>query len=81
LVGASHGVRLNLSPNGVAIEPILKRYGEPRVDGDWLVVEGATRDSIPGLVRELVGVGVEIYAIEPSVRTLEQRFLEVLEKR
>jgi len=78
LIGASHGVRIVVSPNGVAIDPILQRYGNPSADGDWISIEGATRDVIPALVRDLVGAGAAIYAIEASTRTLEQRFMEVL---
>jgi ABC-2 type transport system ATP-binding protein len=81
LVGASRGVRLIASSNGAAIDPILRRYGTPTNDGEWIHIEGATRDAIPALVRDLVTAGAQLYAIEPSTTTLEQRFMEVLGAR
>jgi ABC-2 type transport system ATP-binding protein len=78
LIGASHGVRVIVAPNGAAIDPILQRYGTPTSDGDWISIDGATRESIPALVRDLVEAGAQIYAVEASTRTLEQRFMEVL---
>ncbi len=78
VVGEPHGVRLRISPNGTAIEPIASRFGTLKRDGEWHVVTGIAPKLVPQLVAQLVSAGVEIYAVEPLAATLEQRFLEMM---
>jgi ABC-2 type transport system ATP-binding protein len=81
LRGGGHAVRLRVgglgaSPDG--IEPLLRSFGEVGVDGDWYTVEGVESEGVPRLVAALVSAGVDIYAVEPSRLTLEDRFLQLL---
>ncbi|HEY5348742.1 MAG TPA: ABC transporter ATP-binding protein [Candidatus Lustribacter sp.] len=81
LVGVARGVRLKASPAAGPLHSILTRFGIPRDDGDWIVVDAMTRDDVPKLVRELVAAGIALHAIEPLTATLEERFIEVLQTR
>lgn len=56
----------------------LSRFGEMQDDGEWLRLQRLEPDSVPDVVAEVVGMGGRVYAVEPRVRTLEDRFLELL---
>jgi ABC-2 type transport system ATP-binding protein len=50
------------------------------VDGDWLSVSGIGASAIPELVAELVRMGAGVHAVQPGTRTLEERFIELLQE-
>ena len=57
---------------------IAGRFGETRLDGEWLVVDSIADATVPALVAELVGHGGAVHAVVPSRHTLEERFLSLL---
>ncbi len=59
----------------------LDRFGRPRRDGDWIVLEGVDRSRIPDLVGETVALGGRVEAVIPEQQSLEARFLELLGER
>ncbi|MDA8344657.1 MAG: ABC transporter ATP-binding protein [Thermaerobacter sp.] len=56
----------------------LRRFGEPRLRGTALEVEGIRRVEVPELVAALCASGARVYAVELRRATLEERFLGLL---
>jgi ABC-2 type transport system ATP-binding protein len=71
-------LRLRLGTTGPAVIELLRRFGEVHVADGWTLLRGAAPERAPQVVRELVSMGVEVYAVEPSRITLEERLLSVL---
>jgi ABC-2 type transport system ATP-binding protein len=86
-------VRLHLDGVGATALDRLARTGEVSRDGDRYVVslgnlgaptagesdgEDTRDDVVPGLVADLVALGVRVHAVEPSRITLEDKLLDVL---
>jgi ABC-2 type transport system ATP-binding protein len=71
-------LRLRLGAAGADVAGLLGRYGEVHVADGWTVLRGAAPDVAPQVVRELVAQGVDVYAVEPTRITLEERLLSVL---
>jgi ABC-2 type transport system ATP-binding protein len=69
-------LRLRLDGVDAAAQTRLKEAGEVHRDGDDYLVTG--EGDVPSLVRDLVGLGVRIHAVEPGRISLEERLLEVL---
>ncbi len=75
---ADSGVRVKVEGLDPADLAKLKRFGQPRPDGEWLWVEGVGPDGVPELVAEIVGLGGRVFAVEPRHHSLEERFMELL---
>jgi ABC-2 type transport system ATP-binding protein len=78
LRGAQHAIRLRLaglSPQG---RMELNRFGSVDIEEEWYTVRGIEPDEVPELVAALVATGARVYAVEPRLQTLEDRFLELL---
>jgi len=73
-----NAVRLRVAGLNGAHRAQLTRFGEVREEGDWLTVRGLAFDRVPELVATLVGMGGQVYAVEPSHQSLEDRFLQLL---
>jgi ABC-2 type transport system ATP-binding protein len=71
------GVRVRVDGLGVATGK-LRRFGNLRLDGDWISVDGVTLETVPDLVAEIVALGGRVYAVEPRHQSLEDRFMELL---
>jgi ABC-2 type transport system ATP-binding protein len=77
-------VRLRLSGVDDAVHARLRAEGPVTRSGDWFTVElpGAApadgADPVPALVRDLVGAGVLVHAVEPGHISLEERLLGIL---
>jgi ABC-2 type transport system ATP-binding protein len=74
-------LRLHLADLSTAAEARLAATGNVERAGDWFTValpadEDAT--AIPDLVRDLVGMGVRVHAVEPARISLEERLLGIL---
>ena len=70
------GIRVT-GEDGVGRE-VAARYGQTRVDGEWLYVDGVAEASVPALVADLVARGGAIHAVVPTRHTLEERFMSLL---
>ncbi len=73
---------VSLRVRGLSADAIasLGRFGRIAAPEDGrLTIDGLAPDSIPDLVAEAVRLGGRVYAVEPQQRTLEDRFLELLE--
>ncbi len=57
---------------------IAGRFGQTRLDGEWLVVDSIADEAVPALVAELVARGGAVHAVVPARHTLEERFLSLL---
>ena len=74
-------VRLRLDTADGRAEARLRAAGSLTRSGDWFTVQLASDDdgvTVPELVRDLVGLGVRVHAVEPARISLEERLLEVL---
>ena len=73
--------RLRLSGLTAEAERRLSGAGQLRRDADWCTVslaEDEAETAIPALVRDLVGLGVAVHAVEPARISLEDRLLGIL---
>ncbi|MCF6506512.1 ABC transporter ATP-binding protein [Blastococcus sp. MG754426] len=76
-----HEVRLRLGDVGPRADERLRATGTLTRSGDWFTVALAAEDdgvTVPDLVRDLVGLGVRVHAVEPVRISLEERLLAVL---
>jgi ABC-2 type transport system ATP-binding protein len=76
-----HEVRLRLDSMTGRAEDRLRAAGSTTHSGDWFTVALAADDdgvTVPDLVRDLVGLGVRVHAVEPVRISLEERLLAVL---
>ena len=74
-------VRLRLGGVDGRAEDRLRAAGSLTRSGDWFTVALPTDDdgvTVPELVRDLVGLGVPVHAVEPVRISLEERLLAVL---
>jgi ABC-2 type transport system ATP-binding protein len=75
-------LRLHLSGATEAVERRLAATGPVERSGNWFTVRLPSADDdgrlVPALVRDLVGLGVGIHAIEPTRMSLEERLLGIL---
>ena len=73
-------VRLELAPLDERILRGLARWCDSvRQDGDTSVfLELRSRDDVPEILRWLVELGVDVYAITPETPTLEELFVEIM---
>jgi ABC-2 type transport system ATP-binding protein len=74
-------VRLRLDTADGRAEERLRAAGSLTRSGDWFTVQLAADDdgvTVPDLVRDLVGLGVRVHAVEPVRISLEERLLAVL---
>jgi ABC-2 type transport system ATP-binding protein len=74
-------VRLRLGSVDARAEDRLRVAGSTSRSGDWFTVQLAADDdgvTVPDLVRDLVGLGVGVHAVEPVRISLEERLLSVL---
>ena len=74
-------VRLRLGAADRRVEDRLRAAGPLTREGDWFTVAlGADDDgvTVPDLVRDLVGLGVRVHAVEPVRISLEERLLGIL---
>lgn len=76
-----HEVRLHLTGLPADAEARLAAAGRVEREGDWFTVAFAAADdeaTVPDLVRDLVGLGVRVHAVEPGRISLEERLLGIL---
>jgi ABC-2 type transport system ATP-binding protein len=74
-------VRLRLDAADGLAEDRLRAAGALTRSGDWFTVQLSANDdgvTVPDLVRDLVGLGVRVHAVEPVRISLEDRLLSVL---
>ncbi|MFZ5871798.1 MAG: ABC transporter ATP-binding protein [Actinomycetota bacterium] len=74
-------LRLLLTDLTAAVEERLRATGPVTRAGDWVTVALPAQDdgtAVPDLVRDLVGLGARVHAVEPVRISLEQRLLDVL---
>ena len=74
-------VRLRLGSLDGRAEDRLRAAGRLSRTGDWFTVQLPSDDdgvTVPDLVRDLVGFGVRVHAVEPARISLEERLLAVL---
>ena len=74
-------IRLQLGKLSVAAEARLATTGPVERAGDWFTVVLPADDdgtAVPDLVRDLVGLGARVHAVEPARISLEERMLGIL---
>jgi ABC-2 type transport system ATP-binding protein len=64
-----------LTPAGLAA---LAGFGDPRLDGEDLVIRQLPADRVPDVVAALVGMGVRVHEVTSGRESLERRFLELV---
>jgi ABC-2 type transport system ATP-binding protein len=80
LLGDVSSVRLRVTDLDRGAHATLRRFGGVEVQGEWYTVRGIDAETVPDLVAEVVRLGGRVHAVEPRHQTLEDRFLQLLEK-
>jgi ABC-2 type transport system ATP-binding protein len=78
LLGVASSLRLRLGNVSPATRAALARHGTLEYDPPWLTVAGVAEREVPTIVTEIVGLGAEVYGVEITRATLEERFLELV---
>jgi ABC-2 type transport system ATP-binding protein len=75
-----HELRMRLDGVSADAEARMARAGSLHREGDWFTVALPDEDSttVPDLIRDLVGLGVRVHAVEPGRISLEERLLGIL---
>ncbi|HVL50314.1 MAG TPA: ABC transporter ATP-binding protein, partial [Actinomycetota bacterium] len=55
-------------------------FGKAFRSEEWLTVVGVAPERVPDLVAELVRLGARVHAVERGRQTLEERFIQLLER-
>ena len=80
--GTEQIYELEASPKEKVLECIQKRYPNIKVH---MTSQGVSapliKNEIPLVVKDMVAAGIQIYGIKEITKTLEERFLEVTEKK
>ncbi|HEX2053412.1 MAG TPA: ABC transporter ATP-binding protein [Actinomycetota bacterium] len=79
LLGANH-VRVELEGPGEAARSAAAPFGAVEQGEGWLSVSGIGQERVPDLIAALVAAGARITAVARTQTTLEERFLEVVER-
>jgi len=79
LLKGEGGVRLRVTGLSAADTSALGRFGPVVEDAGWLTIGGVDLDRIHEVVAEVVSRRGRVHAVEPVRRTLEDRFLSLLE--
>jgi ABC-2 type transport system ATP-binding protein len=69
--------RLSARPAAAAAAALAPLAPGARAEGNDTVLFSAASESVPGILRALVRAGVDVFAIERRVSTLEDVFLEI----
>jgi ABC-2 type transport system ATP-binding protein len=77
---AGSSVRLRVTGLNGTAQAELKRFGNVAQEGEWFTLRGADLDRVPEMVEALVSAGARVYAVEPRHESLEDRFLQLLQK-
>ncbi len=73
-------VRVRASGLDRATRAALGRFGPLTDDGDWLSIQPIATERIPELVAAVVAAGGAVHAVEPGRASLEERFLDLVER-
>ena len=73
-------VRVRVTGLGPADTGKLSSFGDVDIEGDQLTFTKLTPERVPELVSSLVALGGRVYEVAPRHQTLEDRFLQLLEK-
>ncbi len=80
LIGDTHAVRVRLQQHTPEAVAALAPFGSWTTSDEWTTVTGIEPARIPDLVSALVRAGARVEAVEPLHATLEDRFLELLQR-
>ncbi len=80
VLGAASSVRLRVTGLDAPAIAGLRHYGDLATEAGWLTIRGIDAEAVPDLVDAIVRLGGRVYAVEPRHQTLEDRFLQLLER-
>jgi ABC-2 type transport system ATP-binding protein len=70
--------RIRVEGLAPAVLAALAGFGDPRLEGDDLVIRQLSADRVPDVVAALVGMGVRVHGVTSGRESLERRFLELV---
>ncbi|CAN5898757.1 ABC transporter ATP-binding protein [soil metagenome] len=79
LLGAGE-IRIQVTDLNEAGMQAIAPFGQALRSGEWLTVVGVALERVPDLVAELVRLGARVHAVERGRQTLEERFIQLLER-
>lgn len=79
LLGGS-SVRIRCTGLGPQERAGLSEFGRLTDDGEWITIQGLDPERVPEVVASVVAKGGRVYQVEPRHQTLEDRFLELLDR-
>jgi ABC-2 type transport system ATP-binding protein len=78
VLGAASSVRVRVTGLEAAAFVGFQRFGDVKLEANWLTVRGISEEAVPDLVADILKLGGRVYAVEPRHETLEDRFLQLL---
>lgn len=79
LLGAGE-IRIQVTDLDPAGMEAIAHFGTATRSDEWLTVVGVAPERVPDLVAELVRLGARVHAVERGRLTLEERFIQLLER-
>ena len=80
MLGEAASLKLRIGNVTPLVESALARRGTVTTNAPWFEVAAVADDDVPGIVAELVALGAAIYTVDVARATLEERFIELLER-
>ncbi len=79
LLGAGE-IRIQVTDLDEAGMQAIAPFGQAFRSDEWLTVVGVAPERVPDLIAELVRLGARVHAVERGRQTLEERFIQLLER-
>jgi len=77
ILGEQRGLRIRARADGVSLHATLASFGDVTESNGAIVLRDVPHERTPEIVAALVAARARVYAVEPIVQTLEERFIEL----
>jgi len=77
ILGEQRGLRIRARADGVSLHATLASFGDVTESNGAIVLRDVAHERTPEIVAALVTARARVYAVEPIVQTLEERFIEL----
>ncbi len=77
ILGEQRGLRIRAQADGASLHAALAPFGHLTEHSGVLVLSDVAHERTPEIVAALVAARARVYAVEPIVQTLEERFIDL----
>ncbi len=77
ILGEQRGLRIRALADGASLHATLASFGDVIESNGTIVLRDVAHERTPEIIAALVTARARVYAVEPIVQTLEERFIEL----